>query len=67
MEGDYDEIDEGKGVLCEGCGEIGGCCPLCCRSIYSPGSEQCDSCEYNEECYLMGIQTSKSERKTGTR
>lgn len=25
-------------------------CPLCCTSIFSPGSEECDFCPHYEEC-----------------
>jgi len=44
-EGEYPEED-----VCEGCGQIDGCCPLCCGFTYSPGSELCDWCEYEQEC-----------------
>jgi len=36
--------------ICDGCGEFDGCCPLCCGNIYSPGSEECDWCEYSDNC-----------------
>jgi hypothetical protein len=36
-EGEYPEE-----YICDGCGEIDGCYPLCCGFIYSPGTEQCD-------------------------
>jgi len=34
---------------CESCGEIAGHCPVCCSNDF-PGSEQCELCEYYEEC-----------------
>lgn len=36
--------------VCDGCGEINGHCPLCCGNIFACGSEECDFCEYSDEC-----------------
>lgn len=44
--------DEGDDV-CDGCGRgemDDGQCPLCCGNMFAPGSEECDFCEYSEEC-----------------
>lgn len=44
--------DDGEGV-CDGCGRgeyDSGHCPLCCSHMYSPGTEECDFCEYSDEC-----------------
>lgn len=39
---------------CEGCGEVDGQCPLCCGHSYACGSEECDFCEYSDECATAG-------------
>ena len=52
-EDDYDDDDD---TFCHACGrnlneDISGC-PECnpCGGIYEPGTEECDWCEYSEEC-----------------
>ena len=35
---------------CDGCGEIDGQCPLCCGHEFARGSEECDFCDYSDEC-----------------
>lgn len=52
---DYDHDDwlpgwDNDSDECDGCGKVDGCCPLCCGFTYSPGSEQCDWCDYSDEC-----------------
>lgn len=50
---DFADYDDTEGA-CEGCGKPyeDGCCPLCCPNggMYAPGSEDCDFCDYTEEC-----------------
>jgi len=48
-----DDFDEwtNEDCPCEGCGEEDGQCPVCCGFMYAPGSEQCECCEYERECY----------------
>jgi hypothetical protein len=50
LDGIDDDFDDEN--RCEGCGAIDGegCCPLCCGHSYTPGSEECDFCEYYHEC-----------------
>lgn len=48
-DGEYDG-DAGDTFICDGCGQEDGQCPLCCGSSYAPGSEECDFCEYSDEC-----------------
>ncbi len=47
----YDE-DYMEEDVCEGCGEAfgEGHCPLCCGISYACGSEECDFCNYADEC-----------------
>lgn len=48
---DYADYGDGNDV-CDGCGEPYGMgqCPICCGNVFSPGSEECDWCEYSAEC-----------------
>ena len=47
----YDDLALADGSdECEGCGDVDGCCPLCCGFTYAAGSEQCDFCQYEREC-----------------
>jgi len=55
----FDGIDddfEDDNQTCDGCGKpFGeGQCPLCCNNggAYALGSEECDFCEYSDECAL---------------
>jgi len=47
---------------CECCGGSG--CPACnsCGGNYSPGSEECDFCEWSEEC-LKDANESRRKKK----
>lgn len=49
---DYDPLDDDD--VCEGCGKPNGegHCPMCCPydGWYAPGTEECDFCEYSDEC-----------------
>jgi hypothetical protein len=52
---DYAGDDDGEDKYrCEGCGRgpyDDGQCPLCCpQGMYAPGTEECDWCEYSDEC-----------------
>jgi len=49
-EWDYDDNEELDDDVCDGCGQSDGQCPLCCGHMYAPGSEECDFCNYNDEC-----------------
>ena len=51
---DFDFLDDHEDV-CDGCGSdgIGGTyCPMCCSNggWYSPGTEDCEFCDYSDEC-----------------
>lgn len=51
-EHDYDEDT----CYCDGCGRDvnfdEGHCPICCMmGSYAPGCEECDWCEYSQECF----------------
>ncbi|MBN2039606.1 MAG: hypothetical protein JW864_06170 [Spirochaetes bacterium] len=52
FEFDDEEDDEGG---CEVCGRRpydDGYCPMCCPAggCYAPGTEECEFCEYSDEC-----------------
>lgn len=46
-----DYADDDGECACDGCGKEDGNCPLCCpMGMYAPGTEDCDFCEYSDEC-----------------
>jgi len=48
---DYEDEDWEEGnIECDGCDGEG--CPLCCinNGTYAPGTEECEFCEYSDEC-----------------
>lgn len=51
---DFDLYDDDyESGPCDGCGRTyfdDGHCPMCCGMDYAPGSEECDFCEYSDEC-----------------
>jgi len=66
---DYYDFDDDYEHTCEGCGRTendSGQCPLCCSGGYAPGSEQCDFCEYDDECaeYTYGKRAQRDKGST---
>ncbi len=52
----YAEFIQEDRQVCDGCGrdlndDNVHPCPLCCPSPYAPGSEECDWCPYEQECF----------------
>lgn len=55
-EEDYDDYDyDEDNYCCSCCGSDGmdeNFCPMCCTNSgqYAPGTEECDLCQYGDEC-----------------
>jgi hypothetical protein len=47
---DWREDDDYQPCDCGGDGMNGIFCPLCCGGVFSPGSEECDFCDFSDEC-----------------
>lgn len=53
---DFSDDSESAPWVCDCCGKVEyddrDGCPLCCNNggAYAPGSEECDFCEYADEC-----------------